>query len=157
MLTTFAVVAAVLGSALVGGIFFAFSNFVMKALARVPFPDGIATMQAINIVVLNRWFLGVFMGTAAVSLLLAGIAITRWEASSSPWLLGGAVAYVIGTWLVTIVGNVPLNQQLAQVGPSDPAAVPIWDHYLDRWTKLNSQRALGSILSAALFSVGLLL
>ena len=27
---------ALLGSALVGGIFFAFSSFVMKALARVP-------------------------------------------------------------------------------------------------------------------------
>jgi len=44
---------ALLGSALVGGIFFAFSSFVMKALARVPSAEGIAAMQSINVVVLN--------------------------------------------------------------------------------------------------------
>jgi uncharacterized membrane protein len=56
LLTTFAVVIALLGSALIGGIFFAFSSFVMKALARVPSPEGIAAMQSINVVVLNPSF-----------------------------------------------------------------------------------------------------
>ena len=49
---------ALLGSALVGGIFFAFSSFVMKALARVPSAEGIGAMQSINVVVLNPSFLG---------------------------------------------------------------------------------------------------
>ena len=44
---------ALLGSALVGGIFFAFSSFVMKALARVPPAEGIAAMQSINCVFLG--------------------------------------------------------------------------------------------------------
>ena len=57
-----------LGSALIGGVFFAFSSFVMKALARVPSPAGTAAMQSINIVVMNRSFLGAFMGTAVLSL-----------------------------------------------------------------------------------------
>ena len=35
---------ALLGSALVGGVFFAFSSFVMKALARVPSSQGIAVI-----------------------------------------------------------------------------------------------------------------
>ncbi len=39
---------ALLGSALVGGIFFAFSSFIMKALARVPAADGIGVMQSIG-------------------------------------------------------------------------------------------------------------
>ena len=39
---------AALGSGLVAGIFFAFSNFVMKALARVPPAQGVAAMQSIN-------------------------------------------------------------------------------------------------------------
>ncbi len=55
---------ALLGSALVGGIFFAFSSFVMKALARVSSAEGIGAMQSINVVVLNPSFLGAFMGTA---------------------------------------------------------------------------------------------
>ena len=64
------IIVALLGSALIGGIFFAFSNFIMKALAKLPAAEGIAAMQSINVVVLNKWFLGVFTGTALVSLLL---------------------------------------------------------------------------------------
>ena len=58
--------ASALASGLVGGIFFAFSNFVMKALARVSPAQGVAAMQSINIVVLNRWFFAVFFGTPCV-------------------------------------------------------------------------------------------
>jgi uncharacterized membrane protein len=57
---------AAVGSGLVAGIFFAFSNFVMKALARVPPAQGIAAMQSINVVVLNRWFFAVFFGDRGV-------------------------------------------------------------------------------------------
>jgi uncharacterized membrane protein len=55
---------ALLGSALVGGVFFAFSSFVMKALARIGSADGISAMQSIDVVVINRSFLGPFMGSA---------------------------------------------------------------------------------------------
>ncbi len=58
----------------VGGIFFAFSSFVMKALAGVPSAEGIGAMQSINVVVLNPSFLGAFMGTAVVSLGAGGLA-----------------------------------------------------------------------------------
>ena len=47
LLTTTAVISAALGCALVGGIFFAFSNFIMKALQRVPSPEGMVVMQTI--------------------------------------------------------------------------------------------------------------
>ena len=53
-------------SALVGGIFFAFSSFVMKALAGVPSSKGMRAMQSINLVVINPSFLGVFFGKAAL-------------------------------------------------------------------------------------------
>lgn len=73
LLTTTAVISAALGCAVVGGIFFAFSNFIMKALRRVPFPQGMLVMQTINVTVLNRGFLGLFMGTALTCLILAVI------------------------------------------------------------------------------------
>ena len=44
-LNTVLVVLALLGSAVIGGVFFAFSSFVMKALGRVPCGEGIADMQ----------------------------------------------------------------------------------------------------------------
>ena len=75
--TTASAVLALLGSALIAGVFFAFSSFIMKALARVPSHEGIAAMKSINVVVLNRSFLGVFIGTTAISLLVIGIARPR--------------------------------------------------------------------------------
>ena len=72
-----AIVIALLGSALIGGIFFAFSGFAMKTLAQAPFAEGIAAMQSINVVVLNASFLGGFMCTAAISLPLSGLAV-KW-------------------------------------------------------------------------------
>jgi len=87
LLMTIMAALAMISCALVGGVFFAFSSFVMKALARVSPPGGLEAMQAINIVVLNRSFLGLFMGTAVVSLLAAVIAASQWQVPSSPWLL----------------------------------------------------------------------
>jgi len=72
MLTTLALLACI-GAGTVGGVFFAFSAFVMKALAQLPASRGVAAMQRINVVVLNPLFLGVFMGTA---LLATGCVIT---------------------------------------------------------------------------------
>jgi uncharacterized membrane protein len=39
---------------------------------------------------------------------------------------------LVGTLLVTIFGNVPLNDQLAAVSATDPDAVELWKHYFDR-------------------------
>jgi uncharacterized membrane protein len=154
-LTTTATIAAIVGSAVIGGIFFAFSNFVMRALERVPSSEGMLAMQTINVTVLNRWFLGVFMGTAVVSLILAIVAIVDWTSTPSPYLLGGAVCYIGGTWLVTAFGNVPLNDELAAVEVDDPEASKIWDRYLDRWVALNSRRTGAALLAAVLFSIAL--
>jgi uncharacterized membrane protein len=55
---------SVLGCALVAGIFFAFSTFVMKALGKLSPPQGVAAMQSINVAVINPWFLTAFFGTA---------------------------------------------------------------------------------------------
>lgn len=152
--TTSAVIIALLGSATIGGVFFAFSSFIMKALARLPAGEGIAAMQSINVVVLNRSFLGVFTGTAIVSLLVIALAVANWGAGSAPWYLAGALCYLIGTFLVTGVGNVPLNNRLAAV--SGPDAEAVWEHYLERWTHLNSLRTVAALLSALIFILGLL-
>ena len=83
LLILLAGITALLGSALVGGIFFAFSSFVMKALAGIPSAEGITAMQSINVVVLNRSFLGVFMGTAVLSLGTGGYALASWDLPSA--------------------------------------------------------------------------
>ncbi len=156
LVTTVTGVLALLGSAVIGGVFFAFSSFIMQALARVPPSEGIAAMQSINVVVLNRSFLGTFFGTAVISLLVAGWAIKGWGSPSAPWFLAGSVLYVVGTFLVTILGNVPLNDQLAASPAADPASVTVWEHYLDRWTMLNTVRTVSAMAAVLLFTVGLI-
>jgi uncharacterized membrane protein len=150
-----AAMVALLGSAIVAGVFFAFSSFVMGALARLPAAEGIAAMQSINVVVLNRSFLGAFVGTAVVSLVVAGLAVARWGNPEAPWFLAGALAYIGGTFLVTGLGNVPLNDRLAAACAADPGAVPLWEHYLERWTRLNTLRTVAAAAAVLLFLVGL--
>jgi len=157
LVTTVAVVATLLGSALIGGIFFAFSSFVMKALARVPSSEGIAAMQSINVVVLNPSFLGIFMGTAVISLAVAVLAVKGWGTPSAPFFVAGALLYLAGTFLVTAFGNVPLNDRLAAVVATDPASVAVWEHYLDRWTLLNTIRTAAAAGAALMFTLGLIM
>src|ERR1044071_5696034 len=68
-----------LGCGLIAGVFFAFSAFVMKALARLSPVQGISAMQSINVVVINPVFLAVFLGTAAGCAFLAISSLFRWE------------------------------------------------------------------------------
>jgi len=150
VLTWILTIVALLGAALVGGIFFAFSNFIMRALASVPAPGGLQAMQSINVKVLNPGFLGLFMGTALIFVVLAIMALLDWSAAHSPYLLGAAVAYLGGTWIVTAIGNVPLNNHLAEQGPEGSATEAVWNDYLERWTRLNAQRTAASILAAFL-------
>lgn len=147
---------ALLGSALIGGVFFAFSSFVMKALARVPSSEGIAAMQSINLVVINPSFLGTFLGTAFLSLGIAGLALLSFEHPAMKFYLLGACCYFVGTFLVTMVGNVPLNNKLASISANDPNSVNLWEHYLDKWTKLNHLRTVAAMLAVLLYVLGLM-
>jgi uncharacterized membrane protein/ketosteroid isomerase-like protein len=146
---------AAFGSSLVAGIFFAFSNFVMKALARVPPAQGIAAMQSINVVVLNRWFFAVFFGTAVSCLALAITSFVRWQRPGAGYLLVGGLLYLIGTILVTIAYNVPLNDALAAVNPSSADAGPVWTNYLKTWTAWNHVRTITALAAAASFVIPL--
>ncbi|MBV8884195.1 MAG: DUF1772 domain-containing protein, partial [Chroococcidiopsidaceae cyanobacterium CP_BM_RX_35] len=108
---------ATLGCGLVAGVFFAFSTFVMNALARLQPKDGIATMQSINITAINPLFMLALFGTAAACLFLAVSSLLKWHQPGAAYLLIGSLLYLVGTILVTIAFNVPLNDMLAIVKP----------------------------------------
>lgn len=142
---------AVLGSGLVAGIFYAFSTFVMKALDRLPHAQGVAAMQSINVTVLNHWFLAVFVGTGVLSLVAMGAATLRWnEPGMLPLFLGGGL-YLAGSFLVTILCNVPRNQVLASLRPDDPRIADAWAGYMTGWTRWNHIRVAASLAACACF------
>jgi uncharacterized membrane protein len=144
-----------LGSGLVAGIFFAFSTFIMRALARLPPVQGIAAMQAINVDVLNRWFFAVFFGTALCCLVLAVSSFFRWHKPDAIYLLAGSLLYLVGTILVTILFNVPLNDGLAAVDPTSDGTGRVWTTYVRNWTAWNHVRTAAALAAAASFSVAL--
>lgn len=140
---------AVLGCGLMAGVFFAFSTFIMRALARLQPTQGIAAMQSINRTVINPWFLGVFLGTAAACILLAGAALWQWQQPGTVYLLAGSLLYLIGTVLVTMVFNVPMNDALENVDPASSDAAGQWASYLVRWTAWNHVRTGAALVGAA--------
>jgi uncharacterized membrane protein len=146
---------AILGSGLIAGVFYAFSTFIMKALARVAPSEGIAAMQSINVVVINPMFLGVFMGMVLVCITLIILSILRWNRPGSGFIIAGCVLYLVGTFLVTMFGNVPLNDALAKVSAGDPAAVANWSNYVRRWTLWNHVRTAAAISATGAFAWGL--
>jgi len=140
-----------LGSALIAGSFFAFSTFVMRALGKLPPPAGVAAMQSINVAVINPWFMTPFVGTAALSAIATAAALVRWSEPGAGYVLAGAVLYLAGTFLVTMVCNVPLNDALAKANPSSAEAAGLWAAYLSTWTAWNHVRAAAALAALASF------
>jgi len=149
--------AAALGCGLMAGLFFAFSVAVMGALARIQPPEGIATMQSINRVILNPLFLAVFLGTAMLCLLLALTSLWRWNEAGAAYMLAGALFYFVGTFLVTMLFNVPLNNALDAATPASADAARLWADYLSTWTAWNHVRSITSFAAMAALMGGLYL
>ena len=143
------------GSGVSGGIFYAFSTFVMKALGQQPPAEGIATMQSINITVINPLFMLVFFGPAVTCILISIFFVQNWHEPGTVYWLVGSLFYVIGTIGVTIAFNVPLNDALAAIAANSSKGITLWTRYLTDWTFWNHVRTIAAILAAALLTVSI--
>jgi uncharacterized membrane protein len=139
---------SILGCVLIAGVFFAFSNFVMNALARLQPTQGIAAMQSINITVINPLFMTAFLGTGVSCLFVVISSLLKWQKISITYSLLGSSLYLIGTIGVTLVFNVPLNEALAKVDPHSVDGIKFWTTYLSNWTFWNHIRT-GAAVTAA--------
>ena len=154
-ITNPALIVAAIGSGLIAGIFFAFSAFIMTALSRIPPEQGIAAMQSINTTILRSPFMVLFLLTAALSVVIAVMAVLNWRGATSVAMLAGAALYLVTCFLATIVFNVPLNNALDKVDGHTAQAAELWATYLRDWTKWNHLRTAASLLAAIAFLRGL--
>jgi len=125
---------------------------------QVNLAEKLATVSehwSINVVVLNPWFLGAFFGTAAACVAALICSLLRWHEPGAVYLFLGAVFYLAGSLLVTMVFNVPRNQALAAIGRADPGAASRWTGYVAGWTAWNHVRTAASLAAAASFSIAL--
>ncbi|MBJ3811437.1 anthrone oxygenase family protein [Streptomyces flavofungini] len=140
---------------LIAGAFYTFSCGVMPGLARSSDRAYIEATQHINDAILNPVFFASLFG----ALLLTGAA--AWMLRRTPanwWVLAALLAYV-AAFAVTVVVNVPLNEQLADAGDpakiADPAAVRA--DFEDAWVVWNAVRAVLSTVAVAFLARALVL
>jgi uncharacterized membrane protein len=146
---------AALGCGLNAGVFFAFSSFVMKALARLQPAQGVAAMQAINVAAVTPAFMAALFGTAVACGVLAVWVLFAWDEHFAPYLLVGSLLYLGGTIVLTITYHVPRNDALARVEPHSADAESYWVRYLSGWTAWNHVRAAAALAAAATLTIAL--
>jgi uncharacterized membrane protein len=140
-----------IGCGLLGGLYFAFSTFVMAALGRIGQVAGISAMNAINVDIVRSPFIPIFFGTTLASAALAGLAVFRGGEPGALAMMAGGIIYVLGMFVVTVVFNVPLNNALAAVDPASADAGSLWARYLRDWTFWNHVRTVACTGASALF------
>ncbi|HLR86955.1 MAG TPA: anthrone oxygenase family protein [Wenzhouxiangella sp.] len=129
MLTLLLLFASVI-SGLTGGVFYAFSTFVMRALEDQPAAAGIAAMQRINVTVLTPLFLGPFFAPAMLLATAAYLARSAGHLLTFIWLTLSLLLYIVGSIGVTIFFNVPRNNKLASLAPDSDEAAAYWPIYI---------------------------
>src|SRR4051812_36343611 len=93
----------------------------------------------------------VFLGTALLCVGAIVVALLhRHDPASAFWLVG-AIAYVAGTFMVTMFFNVPRNNALAALAPASAETAAYWRDYLVTWTRWNHVRTLAALLAALSF------
>ncbi len=140
------------GSALMAGMFFAFSNVVMPALGMQPAPAGIRSMQAIDVTVMNPIFLSIFTGTAVL-----GVALAIWAVIGGGNLLAaiGGLVYAVGTFGITAAINVPMNNRLSSMQADSSQAAGYWKIYLRDWVFWNTVRTWAAMVALLLIVLGM--
>jgi uncharacterized membrane protein len=143
---------AAVGSGLAGGVFFAFSSFVMPALRRLPSEQGVAAMQSINKQAPTPVFMALLFGTAALSAGLGVHAIVHRDQAQAGLVGAGSLSYLAAI-VLTAAFHVPRNDKLAALNPDAAETARYWTTYVSQWTAGNHIRALTCTAAAVLFTI----
>jgi uncharacterized membrane protein len=146
------ITATAVGAGAAGGVFFAFSTFVMPALDRLTPSQSIAAMQAINKAAPNPLFMLLLFGTAAASVGVGIAAVRRWGEPGSALQVLAAALYLVAI-VVTAVYHVPHNDALATLDPNVADAGRRWSAFSAGWTAWNHVRTITPIAAATLLTI----
>jgi len=137
-------------TALMAGLFYAYSCSVVPGLGRLPDTGYIAAMQSINRCIQNPVF---FMGFMGALLLLPLSTYLQYGTGRFYFLLAATIVYAAGVFGVTAAGNVPLNNALDAFNVHTASADEIARQrarFEDYWNPLNTVRTLASVLTVVL-------
>ena len=145
-----AIVLAAVAAAVNAGAFFAFSNFVMPALADLPPAEGTAAMQSINRFAPTPLFVGSIFGAVAIGVPALVFTWGSWSDGSFRWLAVGVASSLVSL-LITIACNVPRNEALDRLDPSAESTERHWARYVSSWTRWNTARTIASAVSVVAY------
>lgn len=147
--------AATVLTGLVAGLFQAFSYVVMPGLRRTDDATFVRTMRAVNVAILNPWFLLLFIGALLLTAAAGVVAATDGD-GTLPWLIGALVCYVL---MLGVTGrvSVPLNKALhaapVETREQQRAARATFE---TSWVRWNHVRSVTSTAACAALVVALL-
>jgi len=140
-------------------LFYAFSCLVNLGLARLSNAEYISAMQSINRAIQNPIFFIAFFG-APILLPLSVFTHYGQPLPARFWfLLAATIIYLIGTFGVTIFGNVPLNNTLDRfdLQAASEAEIAVQRaNFEGRWNNLNTIRTVSSTLAVILVVIACL-
>ncbi len=155
MIVTFLTAVAVLGNAVVAGVFLTFSELVMPALGAVRGAGPVEAMQVINRKVFRTVFMVLLFAMMALAPVLAVLGLAVTGGAAGWWMVAGGLAYIAGVMAVTVRGNVPMNERLDRMEAGAAETAAYWQVYLRGWTRWNSVRTAASALAAACYLAAL--
>ena len=140
-------------TALIAGLFYSYSCSVNPGLGKLPDAGYMAAMQSINREILNPLFFMSFMGTLIL------LPISAWMQFGNPvstrfyLLLAATIVYAVGTFGVTIMGNVPLNNALDGFDLQSASSEMIHQQrelFEKSWNRLHSIRTIANAIALIL-------
>ena len=140
--------AATLTTGLIGGFFYAYACSVTLGLALLPDAQYVEAMQSINATVRNGVFAVSFFGAALTLLLALAVHVPRLTTLRFLLIAAACVLYIGGGFMLTMLVNVPMNEELARVGDVAPGTLAeVRTDYEDPWNSWNWVRTVFSTLA----------
>ncbi|QHY95573.1 hypothetical protein SSPS47_10630 [Streptomyces sp. S4.7] len=139
---------AVISTGLYAGMMLIFLTGIMPALARLTDGEFVVAMRRINEEVPRGLFLLLFL--AEVAFPVAALAVPVDDRSDTQWwlLLAGLICVVVNH-LVTVAGNIPLNNALASSAAATPDSA-VRAAFEGRWNRFHAVRTAFAVGGFAL-------
>jgi uncharacterized membrane protein len=156
---TIILASAILLTGLMAGIFFTWSNAIKPGIGKLNDLEYLRALQSMNRVILNKAFMGIFLGSI-IAVALVPVFHFKLFPNSIFWMFVLAlVTYWIGVFGTTAFGNIPLNEILDKVNlePLNLEEITALRTRIEvKWNNLNLIRSISSGITFALLIISYL-
>jgi len=147
----------IITTALSAGLFYAWQVSVIPGLKNIPSKSYLEAMQSINRAILNPGFFIIFFGALILMTLSVYFQYKVNVNLVFGLITGGAICYALGTFGVTVLGNVPMNEALDLVNINALSVEELENtrrSYEIKWNQLHTVRTIFSVLAFIMLLLG---